>query len=119
MVDWLKGVETTQTRLIEQAMDADDLYLPLPVETELLSFPYVEPRLDWVLGELPRLDIHEGVWTRAGLSRRRLKTLGYKAMLADALIAQCCIDSDATLIATDRDFRHFAAHCGLKLAANP
>jgi predicted nucleic acid-binding protein len=38
------------------------------------------------------------------------------ARLLDALIAQSCIDHDVMLIARDDDFRHFAKHCGLKLA---
>jgi predicted nucleic acid-binding protein len=36
--------------------------------------------------------------------------------LGDALIAQSCIDHDVPLITRDTDFRHFAKHCGLKLA---
>ena len=39
-----------------------------------------------------------------------------KAKLADALIAQCCIDADVPLIARDADYRHFERWCGLKLA---
>jgi predicted nucleic acid-binding protein len=36
--------------------------------------------------------------------------------LPDTLIAQSCIDHDVALIARDEDFRHFAEHCGLRLA---
>jgi predicted nucleic acid-binding protein len=39
-----------------------------------------------------------------------------KAKVADALIAQSCIDHDVALITRDRGFRHFAKHCGLRLA---
>jgi predicted nucleic acid-binding protein len=39
-----------------------------------------------------------------------------RARLPDTLIAQSCIDHDIPLIARDTDFRHFAKHCGLKLA---
>lgn len=117
MIDWLRGRNTPQTHWIDQAMEQDRLYLPPPVETELLSFPHPQRELPWVLSRLPRLDLTEGVWRRAGLSRRKLKALGLRAMLADALIAQCCIDAGATLITSDADFRHFAEHCGLKLAA--
>jgi predicted nucleic acid-binding protein len=39
-----------------------------------------------------------------------------KAKVADTLIAQSCIDHDVALITRDGDFRHFAKHCGLKLA---
>jgi predicted nucleic acid-binding protein len=49
------------------------------------------------------------------LLRRAVRRRGLKANLADALVAQCCIDADVPLIAHDPDFRHFAAHCGLKL----
>ena len=116
MIDWLKGIETHQTGLIATAMDGDGLCLPPPVEAELLSFPTPQPQLGRVLSRLPRLDTSEGMWMRTGLARRRLKSMGFKAALADSLIAQFCIDADVPLIATDTDFRHFAAHCGLKLA---
>jgi predicted nucleic acid-binding protein len=35
---------------------------------------------------------------------------GFKARLADALIAQACIDHDVALITRDKDFRHFVRH---------
>ena len=63
-----------------------------------------------------RLDPTEGYWVRAGEARRLLHKHGLKAKVADALIAQSCIDHDVALITRDRDFRHFAKHCGLKLA---
>lgn len=117
MIDWLKGVDSAQTVLIEKALDDGQLCLPPPVEAELLSFPRPQPELARVLARLPRLEMSDGVWARTGLARRALKSLGLRAMLADALIAQCCIDADLPLIATDADFRHFATHCGLKLAS--
>lgn len=36
--------------------------------------------------------------------------------MADALIAQACIDADTPLLARDKDFRIFAEVGGLKLA---
>lgn len=53
------------------------------------------------------LPIIDGYWQRAGDLRAQLLRGGFKAKLADCLIAQACIDSDATLITYDRDFRHF------------
>ena len=41
---------------------------------------------------------------------------GLRARTVDSLIAQCCIDADVELVTNDPDFRHFASHCGLKLA---
>ena len=41
---------------------------------------------------------------------------GLKARLADALVAQSCIDHGVSLIARDADFRHFARFGRLVLA---
>ncbi len=55
-------------------------------------------------------------YTGAGSARRLRKQKGLRAKIADTLIAQSCIDHDVALITRDGDFRHFAKHCGLKLA---
>ena len=116
LIDWLGHANTAQTAALDRAMEDDDLFLPSPVEAELLSFPGDRPALAEVLDDLPRLLVTQGFWARAGLTRRIILRRGLKARFADSLIAQLCIDHDARLIATDADFRHFAAHCGLKLA---
>ena len=116
LIDWLKGVESPQTSALERAMDDNDLYLPPPVEAELLSFPGDHSGLAALLDDLPRLVVSDGFWARAGATRRQILQHKLKARFADALIAQLCLDHDATLISTDSDFRHYATHCGLKLA---
>lgn len=116
LIDWLRNRHTPQTAALDRAMENNDLFLPPPVETEVLSFPGDQPLLAEVLDDLPRLLITEGFWVRAGATRRVILKHGLKAKLADSLIAQLCLDHDAELIATDADFRHFATHCGLKLA---
>jgi predicted nucleic acid-binding protein len=65
----------------------------------------------------PRLPITPGYWERVGHNRRLILSKGLRARLADTLIAQCCIDTDVSLITFDGDFRHFERWCGLKLAA--
>ncbi len=62
------------------------------------------------------LEITPGYWARAGAMRANLIARSLRARLPDALIAQSCIDHDVALITRDTDFRHFAKHCGLKLA---
>jgi predicted nucleic acid-binding protein len=52
----------------------------------------------------------------AAAARWIVLSKGFKAEVGDALIAQSCINHDVALISRDRDFRHFVAHCGLKLA---
>jgi predicted nucleic acid-binding protein len=68
------------------------------------------------LRELPVLDVLPDYWIRAAANRATLMSRKLRARLADALIAQSCIDHDIALITRDGDFRHFAKHCGLKLA---
>lgn len=116
-IDMFRGRETAETRLLADVLRRKTFRLAPPVEAELLSFPGDQGDLMPLLARLKRLPITDGFWERVGSNRRLLLGRGVKAKLADALIAQCCIDSDAELIATDTDFRHFATWCGLKLAA--
>ena len=89
--------------------------LPPVVLTELLSAPASETDLAALLRAAPLLPVTDGYWERSALSRRAVLARGFKARLADTLIAQSCIDAGAPLISGDTDFRHFVAHCGLKL----
>ncbi|HEY5237080.1 MAG TPA: PIN domain-containing protein [Rhizomicrobium sp.] len=110
------GEENTDTRFIQIALTARDIALPPVVVAEMLSDPSAQKEMLQTVAEFPLLPILEGYWERAGQSRRILKTKNVKAKIADTLIAQSCIDHDVALITRDSDFRHFAKHCGLKLA---
>ncbi|PJB33579.1 MAG: hypothetical protein CO107_15405, partial [Deltaproteobacteria bacterium CG_4_9_14_3_um_filter_51_14] len=59
--------------------------------------------------------LEEGIWERAGALRAKILAHGLKSRLADALIAQVCIDHRCPLITRDRDFRHYARWGGLQL----
>ena len=96
-------------------MAAEELVIPPPVATELFSKPD-RTQIVRLLQEVPTMTLAEGYWERTGESRRTLLAKGLKAAMADALIAQCCIDAGVPLIARDRDYRHFERWCGLKLA---
>ena len=90
--------------------------LPPATLAEALSNPRTAKAAGALLAPLPLLEPKPGYWLRVAASRAKLIGKGLKARLADALIAQSCIDADVKLITRDRDFRHFATHCGLKLA---
>lgn len=115
---FFQGLQGKDTDRIAAAFLAGHLSLPPVVRLELLSDPSPTIRTDIedVLSGLELLPITEGFWWRAGEARRKLRTHGLKAKVADAQIAQACIDNDVPLITRDTDFRHFAKHCGLKLA---
>jgi predicted nucleic acid-binding protein len=115
LVAFLSGETGDDVRRLEAAIASSDLCLPPPVLSELLSKPDLS-QLEDLLSGIPLMDLAPGFWDRAGRTRRVLRIRGFKAALADSLIAQCCIDADAPLIARDRDYRHFERWCGLKLA---
>lgn len=116
LVRILEGQSGPDIALITRAAQKGDLVIAPPTVTELLSYTEARPRLADLLAIASVLPLEASAWERAGLARRKLKRLGLRATLADALIAQCCIDTGVPLIAHDPDFRHFATHCGLTLA---
>ncbi|TFW11779.1 PIN domain-containing protein [Brevundimonas intermedia] len=116
VLHFLHGVDGPARPAVRRALRDERLVLPPLVLTELLSAPSPESDLDALLGAAPLVPVIDGYWERAALNRRALAMRGLKSRLADALIAQSCIDAGIPLISGDSDFRHFAAHCGLKLA---
>jgi predicted nucleic acid-binding protein len=113
---YLKGEKGEDVDRLAEAIAAAELLLPPVVVTELLTDPEAGKLIDAHIPNLATLEIRDGYWVRAGHSRRLLRTRNLKAKVADALIAQACIDNDVALITRDADFRHFAKYCGLKLA---
>jgi predicted nucleic acid-binding protein len=115
VVAYLSGGTGRDVDLVDAAVTGRELLLPPSVLSELWSKPdrtLLEPLLE----ATPIMDIADGYWRRVGDSRRALLARGLKAAIADALVAQCCIDANVSLIARDRDYRHFEQWCGLKLA---
>jgi predicted nucleic acid-binding protein len=116
MVAYFSGSRGEDVDKVVGALTAGELALPPVVVTEVLSDPAGAYILDEEIPQLTILAVHAGYWVRAAHSRRTLQKNRLKAKVADALIAQSCIDHDVPLITRDRDFRHFAKHCGLRLA---
>ena len=101
---------------LDAALLAGEIVISPVALTELLSDPKIPKEHEQLVRGIPLLDLHEGFWIRAAQSRAKIIKLGLRARLPDTLIAQSCIDHDIALIARDGDFRHFAKHCGLRLA---
>ncbi len=111
-LDGSTGIDVDQ---LEQALSERQLLVPPSVIAELLSDPKLSETHKDIFSALPQVEILSGYWERVGLSRSKIIKHGFKARLADALVAQACIDSNYPLIARDKDFRHFKKYCGLKL----
>ncbi|MEM9952467.1 MAG: PIN domain-containing protein [Chloroflexota bacterium] len=106
---------TDDTAEIDTALADHSLVLPPVVVTELCSSPQMLPEVAQMLTQLPLLEPLSGYWERAGELRKAIRKQGYKAAIADVLIAQICIDHHVPLITRDRDFRHCATIGGLQL----
>jgi predicted nucleic acid-binding protein len=115
MIAFLQGDPGDDTDVIQSALDHQQLALPPAVLTELLSDPAIPRPVRTLLAGLPILDIEPGYWERAGLLRASVLKQKKKARVADALIAQSCLDQSSPLVTRDRDFRHFAKTAGLSL----
>jgi hypothetical protein len=115
VVAFLQGAPGEDVELVDAALSQSQLHLPAPVLAELLSNPRLDPEVIGELAGLPLLEPTPGFWYRAGRLRSRLVAGRRKARLADALIAQLCLDHGVRLITRDRDFRTFAAAAELDL----
>jgi hypothetical protein len=117
LVSFLAGdFAAKDVTLVRAALQAGTLALPPAALVEILSNPRTLAVAQALVSPVPLLPLLHGFWERTAASRAKLIGKKLKARLADALIAQSCIDADVALITRDRDFRHFATHCGLKLA---
>ena len=114
VIAYLSGDEGRIAKSAAAAFERRVACLAPVVLAELLSDPVLPSSVALLLKELPRLEITDGYWERAGALRAKLLAKGLKARLADTLIAQSCVDHRVPLVTADRDFRHFAKH-GLEL----
>ena len=116
LIAYLDGQGGRDVEALDGALAHDRARLPPVVVTEVLSAPDAPERLARLILALPMLATGDGYWERAARLRRHILARGLRAPLADALICQSCLDHDVALLTRDRDFQHFARHCGLKLA---
>jgi len=115
MIAFLQGDPGDDTDVIQSALEHQQLALPPVVLTELLSDPAISRAVRTLLAGLPILNVEPGYWERAGILRASVLRRKKKARVADALIAQSCLDQSSPLVTRDRDFRHFAKAAGLPL----
>lgn len=115
IVAFLSGQSGKDVEDVDLAFEQKQAVLPPVVLTELLSEAKLKIEVVDLLLQIPLLEIREGFWKRAGQNRAKILSKGFKARVADALIAQACLDNDVPLVTRDSDFRHFSNLCSLKL----
>lgn len=114
-IAYFSGEEERDVTILERALEQRSALLPAVVLAELLSNPRLPIPLRESLLQIPLLPVTQGFWERAGLLRAKILSKGFKARLADSLIAQNCLDEGVALLTRDRDFRHYEKIAGLKL----
>jgi predicted nucleic acid-binding protein len=112
---YLTGASGQDVDVVATSLEQHQMVIPLVVLTEILSEPHLEEATIEALSAIPTLELLDGYWLRAGRLRAKMIAAGRKARVADALIAQSCLDHDVPLITNDGDFRHYERH-GLILA---
>lgn len=115
MVAFLQGDLGADVERVREALAADQLVLPPPVFTELVSDPGIESSVVDQLRAIRKRPLGPGYWERAGRLRAAVLRRKRRARLGDALIAQYCLDYDLPLITRDRDFGQFAAVSKLEI----
>ncbi len=108
LIAYLRGDTGADVEAVDTALEHGQAALPPVVLTELLSDPKLARAIKRLLAALPLLEVMDGYWERAGLLRARLLAKKRRARIADALIAQSCLDHNMTLVTRDADFRHYA-----------
>lgn len=114
-VSYLKGDKGSDVEFLNQSLIDKNIFFPPIVITELLSSTKIYSQLKEDINSFPTLELSENYWTQVGYLRSQMSKHGYKAKLADSLIAQSCLDHQATLITRDKDFLTFQKIFDLKL----
>lgn len=119
LIAYLGGDQGADVDAVELALEQRQGALPPVVLTEMLSERRLPPPVRELLLQVPLLEAGAGYWERAGRLRAVMLQRGRRAPLADALIAQSCLDHDAPLVTRDADFSGFARLAGLRLFVAP
>jgi len=115
VIAYLSGDRGGDVDAVQVALEQQQACLPPAVLAELLSDPKLVARTAALFRMLPVLPVTAGFWERVGILRAAVIAQGRKARLADALIAQSCLDHDTPLVTRDADFRNIARVRPLRL----
>ena len=108
-----------QVRALRDALEGDEIVVTtgLVLQELLQGFAGPRARKDIIdrFAALPLLGPDRQDHIDAAQLRNRCRRAGVQVGTIDALLAQLCIRHDLTLLTTDKDFIHAAAHCPLRV----
>ncbi len=108
-----------QVRVLRSALEGEEIVVTtgLVLQELLQGFAGPRARKDIIerFAALPLLGPDRQDHIDAAELRNSCRRAGVQVGTIDALLAQLCIRFDLTLLTTDNDFVHAAAHCPLKV----
>ena len=108
-----------QVRALRSALEGEEIVVTtgLVLQELLQGFAGPRARKDIIerFAALPLLGPDRQDHIDAAELRNSCRRAGVQVGTIDALLAQLCIRHDLTLLTTDNDFVHAAAHCPLKV----
>ena len=116
---WINFLSGARIESVDEAVADRSAVIPPLVVAELVTGA-VTPAMREAVGELLQdASVHQTPlehWIDVGTLRRVLARKGVNVALPDAHVAQCALDRDAVLLATDKIFREIAKYAPLRLA---
>jgi len=118
LISFFRGESGEDVNMLERSLQDRNTVLIPPVIAEILSDPNLPLKVQQQILTLTKVELKEGFWERAGFLRRKVLSKKLKCRLADAMIAQFCLDHNLTLISRDQDFMSIVQVAGLKCFIN-
>jgi predicted nucleic acid-binding protein len=113
-IAYLAGETGEDISWLDSALGAEATAMAPMVLAELLTAPALAPEHARALIGIPLLSLTPDYWVRVGKLRASLQAKRYRPRLVDTMIAQLCMDHQATLLTRDAGFKRFVGQ-GLKL----
>lgn len=114
VIAYLAGKQSADVEFLDKLLERKIVVMAPVVVAELLSDPTLPAVAEGFIRSLPEMGAGPGYSPRAGKLRAVLAEKGFKARLADTLIAQSCLDHDVPLLTRGQGFRRFVK-LGLRL----
>ena len=107
-VEFFRGRNNERTTFLENLFKEQQLIMNPFVLSELLSSPKLPEVIEKNLLDLPRIEMTDGFFERAGLLRRKVYAQGKGVPMADIFIAQLAIDAKIPILSDDKDLQQIS-----------
>ncbi len=122
-IDFFRGTQTPQAEKLDELLGAARIIVGDLILAEVLQGVRDEHEFQQVRKTLDTFEqvdlVGKEIAVQAAKNFRRLRDLGFTVRKTiDTLIATRCIESNYTLLHSDRDFDAFATHLGLQVVGS-